>query len=197
MYPALVVALREEWSKYEGKAARGVASATSGDRIKKLVTDALDKGAKNILPFPSSAASLPPGKVYPSILGGVTRKMRLYTEESFGPTLAIVAVPDEGRRETSVIHDLVQIANDTEYGLSAAVWGRDVARARAVARGIDAGAVHINTMVSGWRGLGSVRSELTSPARHRATRPSSRMEAPSRPAGDGSTASRACGRSPR
>ncbi|WOO81565.1 Salicylaldehyde dehydrogenase [Vanrija pseudolonga] len=149
MYPALVVALREEWSSYEGKAARGVASATSGDRIKKLVTDALDKGAKNILPFPSSAASLPPGKVYPSILGGVTRKMRLYTEESFGPTLAIVAVPDEGRRETSVIHDLVQIANDTEYGLSAAVWGKDVARARAVARGIDAGAVHINTMTPG------------------------------------------------
>ncbi|TXT15791.1 hypothetical protein VHUM_00294 [Vanrija humicola] len=149
LYPALITALRDEWSRYEGKAARGVASAVAGDRVKKLVSDALDKGAKNILPFPSTAASLPPGKVYPSVIGGVTRKMRLYTEESFGPTVAIVAVPDEGRREPSVIHDLVQIANDTEYGLSASVWGRDVARAVAVARGIEAGAVHVNTMTPG------------------------------------------------
>ncbi|KAL1410796.1 hypothetical protein Q8F55_001738 [Vanrija albida] len=149
MYPALIAALRDEWSGYEAKQPRGVFSAVSGDRVKKLVSDALDKGAKNILPFPSTAASLPPGKVYPSVIGGVTRKMRLYTEESFGPTLAIVAVPDEGRRETSVIRDLVQIANDTDYGLSAAVWGRDVARAVAVAKGIEAGAVHINTMTPG------------------------------------------------
>lgn len=42
---------------------------------------------------------------------------------------------------------LVELANDTPYGLSASVWGKDIARATEVAKGIESGAVHINSLV--------------------------------------------------
>ena len=62
--------------------------------------------------------------------------MRIYGEESFGPVVTLVAVdgPDEA----------VAVANDTEYGLAAAVFGADVEAARAVAARIESGICHIN-----------------------------------------------------
>ncbi|HNH34775.1 MAG TPA: aldehyde dehydrogenase family protein, partial [Rhodocyclaceae bacterium] len=62
--------------------------------------------------------------------------MRIYGEESFGPIVAVVRVKDSD--------EAVKIANDTEYGLSAAVFGRDVPRAMDVARRIRSGICHVN-----------------------------------------------------
>jgi len=62
--------------------------------------------------------------------------MRLYSEESFGPVVAIV--PVQG------IDEAVRVANDTEYGLSSAVFSRDVDTALAVARRLETGICHIN-----------------------------------------------------
>ena len=62
--------------------------------------------------------------------------MRLYGEESFGPVVCVV--------RASGVEEAVRIANDTEYGLSAAVFGRDITRALEVARRIDSGICHIN-----------------------------------------------------
>ena len=71
-----------------------------------------------------------------TILDHVTPAMRIYREESFGPVKPIVRVRG--------VDEAVRVANDTEYGLSAAVFGQDVRRALAVARRIESGICHIN-----------------------------------------------------
>jgi acyl-CoA reductase-like NAD-dependent aldehyde dehydrogenase len=72
----------------------------------------------------------------PTIIDGVSQGMRLYTEESFGPVVTVVRV--DGAEEA------VAAANDTPFGLSAAVFGRDAARALAVAQQIESGICHVN-----------------------------------------------------
>ncbi|MBV9404029.1 MAG: aldehyde dehydrogenase family protein, partial [Acidobacteriaceae bacterium] len=61
----------------------------------------------------------------------------LYLEESFGPVVAVVRV--------DCIEEAVTVANDSPYGLSAAVFGRDIVRALSVAQQIDSGICHINS----------------------------------------------------
>ena len=70
------------------------------------------------------------------MLTGVTPEMRIYSEESFGPVVAIVAVDG--------VDEAVRVANDTEYGLSSAVFSADVDAAMDVARRLDTGMCHIN-----------------------------------------------------
>ena len=72
-----------------------------------------------------------------TILDHVTAKMRVYTEESFGPVKPIIRVKG--------VDEAVRVANDTEYGLSAAVFSRDIPRAMAVASRIQSGICHINS----------------------------------------------------
>ena len=71
-----------------------------------------------------------------TVLDHVTPAMRIYREESFGPVKPVIRVRG--------IDEAVRIANDTEYGLSAAVFGQDVRRALAVARRIESGICHVN-----------------------------------------------------
>jgi vanillin dehydrogenase len=71
-----------------------------------------------------------------TVLDHVTRDMRIYDEESFGPVAPVIRVND--------VAEAITVANDTEYGLSAAVFGRDVNRALTVARQIESGICHIN-----------------------------------------------------
>jgi benzaldehyde dehydrogenase (NAD) len=66
----------------------------------------------------------------------VTRSMKLFREESFGPVVAIVCAQDEAHA--------IRLANDTDYGLSAAVFTKDTARGLRVARQIKCGMCHIN-----------------------------------------------------
>ena len=76
----------------------------------------------------------------PTIAVGVTHEMRIAREETFGPVLAVIRVRDD--------EEAVAVANDTAFGLSASVWGRDLARASRVARRIKSGTVHVNDAVS-------------------------------------------------
>jgi len=76
----------------------------------------------------------------PTIVADVTAGMRVAHEETFGPLLAIIRVRDD--------EEAIAVANDTSYGLSASVWGRDLTRARRIAGRIDAGTVHVNDVVS-------------------------------------------------
>jgi benzaldehyde dehydrogenase (NAD) len=71
-----------------------------------------------------------------TVLDHVTRQMRIYSEESFGPVVCVVRVGDDA--------ESIAVANDTEYGLSSAVFSRDIARAMNIASRIDAGMCHIN-----------------------------------------------------
>ena len=70
------------------------------------------------------------------VVDGVTSGMKLYAEESFGPVVAVLRAKDE--------EDAVRLANDSEYGLSAAVFTRDTARGLRVARRIRSGICHVN-----------------------------------------------------
>jgi vanillin dehydrogenase len=103
----------------------------AAERISGLVTDGVSKGAKLL------AGGRVDGTVMSAtVLDHVTPAMRLYGEESFGPVVCVI-------RATGV-EEAVRIANDTEYGLSAAVFGRDITRALDVAHRIDSGICHIN-----------------------------------------------------
>ena len=72
----------------------------------------------------------------PTVVAGVTPQMRIYGEESFGPVVTVVAADDDA--------DAVRLANDTDYGLSAAVFGADERRALSVAARIRSGICHVN-----------------------------------------------------
>jgi acyl-CoA reductase-like NAD-dependent aldehyde dehydrogenase len=71
-----------------------------------------------------------------TIVDRVTPTMVIYDQETFGPITTVVRV--------SGVDEAVRVANDTEYGLAAAVFGRDTHRALGVAMRIDAGHVHVN-----------------------------------------------------
>jgi acyl-CoA reductase-like NAD-dependent aldehyde dehydrogenase len=83
------------------------------------------------------------GKGYfyaPTVLDGVDPRMPAFREETFGPVAAVIRARDA--------EQAIQFANDTEYGLGAALWSRDIPRATGLARRIEAGSVFINGMVA-------------------------------------------------
>ncbi|MBC7375949.1 MAG: aldehyde dehydrogenase, partial [Burkholderiaceae bacterium] len=96
-----------------------------------LIDDALAKGAKLLCGGKADSTLMPA-----TVLDHVTPQMRIYHEETFGPVKCVVRVKDT--------EEAVACANDNEYGLSAAVFGTDLARAWAVARRIDSGICHVN-----------------------------------------------------
>ena len=96
-----------------------------------LIDDALALGAKLVCGGKATDTLMPA-----TILDHVTRRMRIYHEETFGPVKCVVRVDG--------VDAAVDCANDNEYGLSAAVFGRDIARAMAVARRIESGICHVN-----------------------------------------------------
>ena len=102
------------------------------ERIMELIEDARVQGRRGALRRRGRRQP-----VTPTVLSGVTPEMRIYGEESFGPVVSIV--PVDGAEEA------VRVANDTEYGLSAAVFGADVDAAMAVARQIESGICHVNS----------------------------------------------------
>jgi len=81
------------------------------------------------------------GYFYPAtVLSDVKKGMPVYDEETFGPVSAIITVKDE--------EEAIRIANDTDFGLGAAVWTQDKERGERVARQVDCGMVFVNTLVS-------------------------------------------------
>jgi benzaldehyde dehydrogenase (NAD) len=71
-----------------------------------------------------------------AVVDGVTSQMNIYRDESFGPVVGIIHAKDEA--------DAIRLANDSAYGLSAAVFTRDTARGPRVARQIRSGICHVN-----------------------------------------------------
>jgi acyl-CoA reductase-like NAD-dependent aldehyde dehydrogenase len=103
----------------------------SGARINGLIDDAVAKGADVVVGGHADGASMGA-----TIVDNVKPDMAIYDQETFGPITTVVRV--------SGVEEAVQVANDTEYGLAAAVFGRDTSRALQVANRIQAGHVHVN-----------------------------------------------------
>src|SRR5205823_6293275 len=107
------------------------------DALVEQVEQSVAQGARTIV-----GGKLVNGKGFfyaPTILDGVTNDMPAFRQERFGPVAAIIRARDP--------QDAVRLANDTEYGLGAALWTGDTQRARELARDIEAGSVFINGMV--------------------------------------------------
>jgi succinate-semialdehyde dehydrogenase/glutarate-semialdehyde dehydrogenase len=101
------------------------------EKVDEQVKDAVTRGAKVL------AGGKRVGPHFePTVLVDVTHDMRIMREETFGPVLPIVRVRDE--------EHALQLANDCEYGLSATVWSKDVPKAVALAKRVEAGNLTVN-----------------------------------------------------
>ncbi len=108
-------------------------------RVKSHVDDAVDKGA-TVLCGGKPRPDLGPAFFEPTILEGVTQDMLCGVTETFGPVVAL--------HKYSTVDEAVALANDTDYGLNASVWGGNVDAARAVAVRIESGNVNINDILA-------------------------------------------------
>ena len=108
------------------------------DALHKQVRSSIDRGASLLL-----GGEVPPGEgafYPPTVLTNVKPGTPAYDEELFGPVAAIIEAKDED--------DAVRIANDSVFGLGAAVFTRDAARGERVARRLEAGATFVNALVA-------------------------------------------------
>ncbi|KAI0410377.1 Aldehyde/histidinol dehydrogenase [Xylaria grammica] len=107
------------------------------ERNKKLAQDAASKGA-SILYGDINAQESSNTRLRPILIAQVTPEMDIYKQESFGTTVSLLEVDSE--------EEALRIANDTEYGLSSAVFTEDLRIGLRFAKNIETGAVHINSM---------------------------------------------------
>lgn len=116
----------------EGKTPLGaVVDRKTVDHVRSLIDDALSAGAVQVTGGDANGVLMPA-----HVVDKVTPDMKLFRDESFGPVVGIIRARDEDHA--------IELANDTEYGLSAAVFTRDTARGLRVARRIKSGICHVN-----------------------------------------------------
>jgi len=115
-----------------------LATAQIRDDLDDQVTRAKAAGARVLLGGKSREGK---GFFYePTVITNLTDDSPVFREETFGPLAAIVSAKD--------VHDAIEIANDSRFGLGAAAWTRDESEIEKFARGLDAGSVFINGMVA-------------------------------------------------
>jgi aldehyde dehydrogenase (NAD+) len=109
------------------------------ERVQSYIRTGIDEGAEVLVGGEGHPDGLDTGYfVKPTVFVNVTNDMAIAQEEIFGPVLSVIAYDSED--------DAIRIANDSQYGLHAAVIGTDLARARRVASELRAGRVVINNM---------------------------------------------------
>ena len=108
-----------------------VVDMSTVERCNALIDDALAKGATLLCGGKADSTLMPA-----TLLDHVTADMRIYHDESFGPVKGIVRVDGD--------EEAIACANDNEFGLSSAVFSRDIARAMNVAKRIESGICHVN-----------------------------------------------------
>ncbi len=115
-----------------GKTPLGsVVDKSAAQRIERLISDAVDKGAVVL-----AGGNVDGTIISATLLDRVSPSMKIYQEETFGPVACLY--------RAGSIDEAIRIANDTEYGLSASVFGRNTVRAMNVANRIESGICHVN-----------------------------------------------------
>ncbi len=116
----------------EGPVVLGsVVDMATVERCNGMIDDAVAKGGKLLCGGKAENTLIPA-----TLIDNVTSDMRIYTDESFGPVKGIVRV--------NGVEEAIAAANDNDYGLAAAVFGKDVGRAMYVASRIQSGICHVN-----------------------------------------------------
>jgi acyl-CoA reductase-like NAD-dependent aldehyde dehydrogenase len=110
----------------------GMIDPAAAARVDAMLRDARERGARVL----QAASAVEGNLMQPAIVDGVTPDMLVYQEESFGPIVSVLRFESD--------EEAIRLANDSEYGLSSAVFSRDIGRAMAVARRIESGICHIN-----------------------------------------------------
>jgi acyl-CoA reductase-like NAD-dependent aldehyde dehydrogenase len=115
-----------------------VVSKRSVETIQSHIKDALEKGAKNATPENESFKNPPADGNYvaPTLLTGVTHEMVVMTEETFGPVIPVMKVKDDA--------EAIKLMNDSQFGLTASVWTKDVSKGHELIDDIEAGTVFVN-----------------------------------------------------
>lgn len=115
-----------------------VVSKRSADTIRSHIKEAIEKGAIDATPENESFKNPPAGGNYvpPTLLTNVTHDMLVIREETFGPVIPIVKVPSD--------EEAVKLMNDSQFGLTASIWTKDVDKGQQLADDVEAGTVFVN-----------------------------------------------------
>ncbi|KAK2836919.1 hypothetical protein FQN49_006588 [Arthroderma sp. PD_2] len=115
-----------------------VISKKAKESILSHIQDAIKGGAKDETPANATFDNLPSAGnfVKPTLLTGVTHDMRVMAEETFGPVIPVMKVKDD--------REAVRLMNDSDLGLTASVWTKDVAAGEQLIQDIEAGTVYVN-----------------------------------------------------
>lgn len=107
------------------------------DRVKAWIDEAVGQGASVL-----AGGDVRDGMLEPTVLGHVTQGMKVCTHEVFGPMVGVATYDD--------VDDAIRLANDTRYGLQAAIYTKDLGVAMRAARALDFGGVLVNEVPT-WR----------------------------------------------
>lgn len=110
----------------------GMVDPAAAQKVAAMLRDATERGATVTQAAPGVEGNI----MQPAIVDGVTPEMAVYQHESFGPIVSVLRFDSD--------EEAIRMANDSEYGLSSAVFSRDIGRAMAVAQRIESGICHIN-----------------------------------------------------
>ncbi|MFT5501594.1 MAG: gamma-glutamyl-gamma-aminobutyraldehyde dehydrogenase [Woeseiaceae bacterium] len=115
-----------------------IVNAQQADKIAGYIKKGIEEGA--ILKFGGNRKQMNDSNLFiePTIFDGVDNSMTVAREEIFGPVLCVIGFDTE--------EEAIQIANDTPFGLAAALWTDNLNRAHRVARKLKAGTVSVNTV---------------------------------------------------
>jgi len=115
-----------------------VVSKRSAETIRSHIKDALEKGAKDVTPENDSFKSPPADGNYvaPTLLINVNHDMLVMRDETFGPVIPVMKVKTDS--------EAIRLMNDSQFGLTASIWTKDVPRGNELADDVEAGTVFVN-----------------------------------------------------